>query len=229
MFGHIKTRQSCASFRGGGSLFRSKLTRSLLPVHAYTIVDASYELPLPTPDTLRSLLSRRRPTPAPASARRPGPPAPSPASGSPSSTYPSGMRGRAGSLASSAFSLSSREDRSRVLEMCSLRRTRSVGYYGCLRADMSVRCRPCPRPSGSATAYAASLLFAYLLQAIHNDAYWEQLGYMPHPHKPPPLPQCFVAHDRVSRRTQIHDTKDNLQQDTRNLEQQQQRGRASPV
>ena len=140
----------------------------------------------PHPDTLRLLHSRRRPTPAPASARRAGPPAPSPASGSPSSTYPSGMRGRAGSLASSAFSLSSREDRSRVLEMCSLRRTRNVGYYGCLRAGMSVRCRPGPRPSASGKTYTVSLLFAYLLQAIHNDAYWEQLGYMSHPHKPPP-------------------------------------------
>jgi hypothetical protein len=176
----------------------------------------------------------RRPTTAPASARRAGPPAPSPASGSPSSTYPSGMRGRAGSLASSAFSLSSREDRSRVLEMCSLQRTRNVGYYGCLRAGMSVRYRHGPRPSSSGTAYTASMLFGFLLQAIHNDAYWEQLGYMSHPHKPPP-PQCVVAQDILSRRMQIHDTQHNKSPDnsthTRNLQQQQQqqRGKASPV
>ncbi len=110
-------------------------------------------------------------------------------------------------MASSAFSLSSREDRSRVLEMCSLRCIQNVGHNGYFRAGMSVRCRPGPRPSASGKTYTVSLLFAYLLQAIHNDAYWEQLGYMSHPHKPPPL--RVVAQDRLSRRMQIHDTQHN--------------------
>ena len=160
----------------------------------------------PHPDTLRLLHSRRRPTPAPASARRPGPPAPSPASGSPSSTYPSGMRGRAGSLASSAFSLSSREDRSRVLEMCSLRRTRNVGYYGCLRAGMSVRCRPGTRPSGSGTTCTMSLLIHAVFTETCVAFRKADLVHLAFPQAPPPHVSCLTTEFLDERRYRAHNT-----------------------